>query len=151
MRPLQPFQNQVRKMVEHTATDVLKFTKEVSNALLKVRPLGGSELFVKRFGDYFADPVYCGEMIEDTHRRLHAAHISRVKAERELEATSARIAALEGALGLALAYMARFEPKDSRAVSDEFVAMAAIHSGDYSESVMRVIDAALQKEGESNE
>jgi hypothetical protein len=37
-----------------------------------------------------------------------------------------RIADLELALELALAWLSRFEPGDSRAVSDEFVAMAAI-------------------------
>lgn len=38
--------------------------KSLSNALLKVRPLGGSEMFVKRCGDYYADPGYCGAMID---------------------------------------------------------------------------------------
>ncbi len=32
------------------------------------------------------------------------------------------------ALGLALSYLIKFEPPDSRAVSDEFVAMAAVHA-----------------------
>ena len=37
------------------------FTKELSDALLKVRPLGGSELFVRRAGEFYADPIYCGQ------------------------------------------------------------------------------------------
>jgi hypothetical protein len=48
-----------------------KFIKELSDALLKVRPLGGSELFVRRWGRFYADPAYCGRQIEDLHSRLH--------------------------------------------------------------------------------
>lgn len=51
--------------------------------------------------------------------------------------------ALSKALNLALLYLARLEPGDSRAVSDEFVAMAAVASGDTAPEVMRVIDEAL--------
>ncbi len=40
-----------------------------------------------------------------------------------------RIAELTGALELALALLIKLEPPDSRAVSDHFVAMAAIHAG----------------------
>lgn len=32
-----------------------------------------AELFVKRFGLHFADPVYCGAAIEEMHQRLHEA------------------------------------------------------------------------------
>lgn len=38
----------------------LDFAKRLSDALLKVRPLGGSEMFVKRNNKYYADPDYCG-------------------------------------------------------------------------------------------
>lgn len=51
------------------------FAKQLSNALLRIRPLGGSEMFVKRYGDYFADPEYCGKMIEE----LRAEHFEAVK------------------------------------------------------------------------
>lgn len=51
--------------------------------------------------------------------------------------------ALQRALNLALVYMSRFEPGDSRAVSDEFVAMAAVSIGNTSPEVIAVIDAAL--------
>jgi hypothetical protein len=63
----------------------LAFMKELSDALLKVRPLGGSELFVKRFGNYFADPAYCGAAIEDLHRRLHEANKDAVRWRRAYE------------------------------------------------------------------
>jgi hypothetical protein len=57
----------------------LAFMKELSDALLKVRPLGGSELFVKRFGNYFADPAYCGAAIEQMSKDLHQAKIETIK------------------------------------------------------------------------
>lgn len=40
-----------------------------------------------------------------------------------------RIAQLELALDLAMAHLGAREPGDSRAVSDEFVALAAVHAG----------------------
>lgn len=43
-----------------------------------------------------------------------------------LATKNARIAALEAALNLALEILVKFEPGDSRAVSNEFVAMAAV-------------------------
>lgn len=50
------------------------------------------------------------------------------------------------ALDLALCYLGALEPGDSRAVSDEFVAMASVQRGDASPNVMAVIDAALARE-----
>jgi len=41
------------------------FAKRLSDALLKVRPLGGSEMFVKRNNKYYADPSYCGQLIDE--------------------------------------------------------------------------------------
>lgn len=67
-------------------TELLGFLKEVSDALLKVRPLGGSELFVHRFGEYYADPAYCGAAIEEKDQRYHEAMKARVLAERERDA-----------------------------------------------------------------
>ena len=52
------------------------FTKEtlltaLSNALLRVRLLGGQELFIKVEGNYYADPEYCGKQIEDLKLENH--------------------------------------------------------------------------------
>jgi urease beta subunit len=46
--------------------------------------------------------------------------------DKELLNAADRIEALEAALDLALGYLVQFEPGDSRAVSDEFVAMASV-------------------------
>ena len=53
------------------------------------------------------------------------------------------MAQMKDALDLALAMLIEHEPPDSRAVSNEFVAMASVASGDASEDVMEVIDNAL--------
>lgn len=50
--------------------------------------------------------------------------------------------AVREALELALGILGRMEPGDSRAVSNEFVAMAAVASGDTSDRVMAVIRSA---------
>lgn len=63
------------------------FAKLLSNALLKIRPLGGSELFVKRNGDYYADPEYCGRLIEEMRDALHQARIDKVRLEKSLSTT----------------------------------------------------------------
>ncbi len=55
-----------------------------------------------------------------------------------------RIADLEAALGLALCKLVIVEPPDSRAVSDEFVAMAAVHAGD---DIVNDAARAIVKEG----
>ena len=58
-----------------------------------------------------------------------------------------RIANLESALNLALCYLSNFEPPDSRAVSDEFVAMAAIHMDggvDHNNLCMPIIEAGIE-------
>lgn len=52
---------------------------------------------------------------------------------------------LRKALSVALNMLIEYEPPDSRAVSDEFVAMAAVQAGDTSLPVMMVIDRALQR------
>ena len=52
---------------------------------------------------------------------------------------------LRKALSVALDMLFPFEPPDSRGVSDEFVAMAAIQCGDFSLPVMAVIDRAFQR------
>jgi hypothetical protein len=64
--------------------EMLAFMKELSNALISVRPLGGSELFVKRFGDYFADPAYCKAAIQENHERYHETMKENVRLRREI-------------------------------------------------------------------
>lgn len=44
--------------------ELAKLAKQLSDALLKIRPLGGSEMFVRRGEDFYADPDYCGKLIE---------------------------------------------------------------------------------------
>ncbi len=56
---------------------------------------------------------------------------------------SIREARLSDALKLAVAMLAPLEPGDSRAVSDEFVALAAVSVGEDDDAVMEVIEAAL--------
>jgi hypothetical protein len=53
---------------------------------------------------------------------------------------------LRKALSLALKRLIVNEPPDSRAVSDEFVAMACVENGDTSLPVMNIIDAANQQQ-----
>lgn len=65
-----------------TVNDGWGFAKDLSDALLKVRPLGGSELFVKRNGQYYADPVYCGRLIEELRTSLDQEIRARIRSER---------------------------------------------------------------------
>lgn len=56
---------------------------------------------------------------------------------------------IQKALRLAVNKLSIYEPPDSRACSDEFVALAAVDAGDTCPLVMAVIDAALAiREGE---
>lgn len=52
---------------------------------------------------------------------------------------------LQTALRLAVQLLEPYEPGDSRAVSDEFVALAALVSGDDCIAVMQIINDALRK------
>lgn len=58
--------------------------------------------------------------------------------------TEDRAARLKSALGLALLYLETFEPRDSRAVSNEFVAMAAVEAGVEDDKCMKIIEGAYQ-------
>lgn len=61
-----------------------------------------------------------------------------------VRALACRTDNLQKALDLALHILSASEPSDSRAVSDEFVAMAAVSCGvDVSDSCMQVIEAGL--------
>lgn len=62
--------------------------------------------------------------------------------------TDQQIKDLRDALSLAVNMLAPYEPGDSRAVSDEFVALASVVSGDTSGEVMPIIRAALERSTE---
>lgn len=66
--------------------DAWEFVKQLSDALLKVRPLGGSELFVKRNGQYYADPDYCGRVIDEMRDSLNKEIRARIRLEKQLAA-----------------------------------------------------------------
>lgn len=57
--------------------DYKALCKRLSDALIKVRPLGGSELFIRVGSDehetFIADPDYCGAAIEKLRSDLHQA------------------------------------------------------------------------------
>ena len=57
---------------------------------------------------------------------------------------SPRVSQLEAALELALLILEAREPQDSRAVSDEFVAMAAVLAECANESALTLIEEGLK-------
>lgn len=59
-----------------TEPDYKTLAKRLSTALLKVRPLGGSELFIKVGDEYLADPDYCGAVIDQMRQELHETRIA---------------------------------------------------------------------------
>lgn len=67
---------------------MLAFMKELSDALISIRPLGGSELFVKRFGQYFADPTYCKDMIKLDAARRHETMTECMRLRRQADTLS---------------------------------------------------------------
>ena len=71
------------------------FMKELTDALRAVRPLGGSELFVKRWGDYYADPVYCKAAIEERTEAYHEAMKDSVRNRKRAEEAEARATRLQ--------------------------------------------------------
>lgn len=44
---------------------IIAHARKMSDALCKVRPLGGSEMFVRIGDNYYADPVHCGSLIDE--------------------------------------------------------------------------------------
>jgi hypothetical protein len=72
------------------------FAKRLSEALLKVRPLGGSEMFVKRNNQYYADPDYCARVIDEMRDNLHKERLSRVRLEKALETAATRFNLMAG-------------------------------------------------------
>lgn len=63
--------------------------KRATEALVKVRPLGGSELFM-RFDDdtTLADPEWCGAAIEQMREALHKERIENVRLLRAISEKS---------------------------------------------------------------
>jgi hypothetical protein len=57
--------------------------KRMSDALISVRPLGGSELFVQVDGEFYADPDWCGAAIKKLRDDLHEARIEIARLRRE--------------------------------------------------------------------
>jgi hypothetical protein len=53
-----------------------------SNALLKVRPLGGSELFIRVDEEFYADPDYCGRCIDTLRADLDMARREIIELKR---------------------------------------------------------------------
>jgi hypothetical protein len=100
-----------------------------------------------------------GEALEDRDRAkaIRNRHLLHMAVSGEMDnfgdwAEEAAIRAIiefaapvRDALGLALSYLVQNEPGDSRAVSDEFVAMAAIHAGLGGEKAMAVIRDAIAR------
>lgn len=77
-----------------TPDDGWAFAKQLSDALLRVRPLGGSELFVKRNGQYYADPAYCGAAIEESHQSRHETMKDNVRLMRRVRELEAQVSAM---------------------------------------------------------
>lgn len=75
----------------HTPEEI---ARQLSDALLKVRPLGGSELFMRVGEEFYADPVVCGREIEELRRALHNARV-------ETALLRKRLSDLTGVLSLA--------------------------------------------------
>jgi hypothetical protein len=80
-------------------SEALALAKQLSDALLTVRPLGGSELFIKRAGDYYADPEYMKAAIKEDRDSRYNAMRKSVMSERSALAAKARLAEAIGILG----------------------------------------------------
>lgn len=104
MRPLQPFQNQVRKMVEHTPTPWKIITEDISLIESVALAPDGHSYIVAHCLDGATS------QIDEETRDANAALI--VAAVNSYAATSARIAALEGACEAALDYIYDIADKD---------------------------------------
>lgn len=94
-----------------------------------------------RIAQLTVDRVYTATA-DDRQRAMGLAYVTAERAD--LATEMARFAELQtaplmAALSLALAMLEKHELPDSRAVSDEFVAIAAVHNGDASDDVMAVI------------
>lgn len=68
---------------------------------------------------------------------------STIETMKTNENTQERIIRLESALNLALHILGAQEPPDSRAVSDEFVAMSSVLAGCENTNAMKIIDEGM--------
>lgn len=62
--------------------------KKLSDALVTVRPLGGSELFMRVGEEFFADPIVCTAEIERLRADLHETKTALFKERRARTALS---------------------------------------------------------------
>lgn len=58
------------------------FAKKLSDTLLELRPLGGSELFTRHAGEFYADPKHFAAVIEQDKAALHEARKEAVRSRR---------------------------------------------------------------------
>lgn len=84
---------------------VAAHARAMSDALLKVRPLGGSELFVMIDGVAYADPKFCGDAIEELASSRHRALCDRSQISKDLSASQAQCERLRAALKAASGYL----------------------------------------------
>ena len=74
----------------------IKDRKELSDALLTSRPLGGSECFTRRgsgdSGAYIADAAYFRRCIADDRARYHAAMKDKIMSDRRATAAESALA-----------------------------------------------------------
>ncbi len=59
------------------------WAEQASKALQKVRPLGGSELFMRLGDEFVADPDYCGAVIDEMRDELYKLRRNAVLQARE--------------------------------------------------------------------
>lgn len=59
-----------------------ELARELSDALLTVRPLGGSEMFRMQCGEYYADPTACKATIAQLRNDLHESRKEAVRAKK---------------------------------------------------------------------
>jgi hypothetical protein len=86
--------------------------------------------------------------LQASHAVGHAAHHNVKELVKSYNAPKPGIEHFQKPLDLALCMLIKYEPPDSRAVSNEYVAMAAVASGDISGEVMPIIEAALKRADE---
>lgn len=67
-----------------TDNKLRQFTKSLSDTLLGLRPLGGSECFMRVGEDYYADYRYFGRVIEEQRNSLDELRRSEVRQQREI-------------------------------------------------------------------
>lgn len=65
--------------------------------------------------------------------------------KREIADLLPRVEAYEKALDLAIAILGRWEPSDSRAISDQFVTIAAVRCGDKSKEILEYLDRYIDE------